>query len=276
MREIMRVACVQMRAARSEAASLDEAEALIRQAHAKGAALIATPEGTNGLDRTPGSVLQRAEPEETSAAVARFGALAGELGVHLLAGSLALRAPDGRAANRSLLFGPDGQTLARYDKIHMFDVDLPGGETYRESASYRPGVQRVCVQAAQARLGLSICYDVRFPRLYRELAARDGAQVIAVPSAFTRTTGRAHWHVLLRARAIETGSFLIAPAQGGQHEDGRETYGHSLIVNPWGEVIAEIDGDAPGVLLADLDLEEVARARARIPAWSVERDWNGA
>jgi predicted amidohydrolase len=182
---------------------------------------------------------------------------------------MAIRLPDGGVANRAFLIAPDGTILARYDKIHMFDVDLPGGESYRESALYRPGVEAVVVDLPWTRVGLSVCYDVRFPQLYRQLA-QSGAALIAIPAAFTRTTGEAHWHVLVRARAIETGAYVVAAAQGGHHEDGRDTYGHSLIVDPWGKILAEA-GTEPGIIVADIDPEASAAARRRIPAIATDR-----
>lgn len=268
----MRVACVQMCSGREVAANLAAAETLIRQAAAEGARLIATPEGTGFMDRAPGALRQKAVAEEDDAVLAGMRSLASELGCHLLIGSLAVRAGTGRAANRSFLLAPDGTISARYDKIHMFDVTLSAGERYRESDGYAAGDRMVLASAGPARIGMSICYDLRFARLYRELA-QAGANLLAVPSAFTRTTGQAHWHVLLRARAIETGSFVMAPAQGGCHEDGRETFGHSLIIGPWGEILAEKADDTPGLILADLDWGMVASARARVPAWSLNRSW---
>jgi predicted amidohydrolase len=185
---------------------------------------------------------------------------------------LAVLLEDGRAANRSFLFAADGSVLARYDKLHMFDVDLPGGESYRESDTFRPGDSAVVADLPWARLGLSICYDVRFPYLYRDLA-RAGADVIAVPSAFTRQTGEAHWHVLLRARAIETGCFIVAPAQTGTHHKDRKTFGHSLIVDPWGRVLADA-GTEPGIVAADIDLERISAARGAVPALSHDRAYH--
>ncbi|HRP79484.1 MAG TPA: carbon-nitrogen hydrolase family protein, partial [Aquamicrobium sp.] len=190
--------------------------------------------------------------------------LAAELGIVVHLGSTAIARADGKIANRAFVFGPDGGLLATYDKIHMFDVDLDNGESWRESAAYTPGDAAVVVDLDFARLGLGICYDVRFPQLFRAQALA-GAQILTMPAAFTRQTGEAHWHVLQRARAIENGAFVISAAQGGRHEDGRETYGHSLIVDPWGRVVAEADHDEPGVVIADIDLAEVAQARARIP-----------
>jgi len=204
-------------------------------------------------------------------AVTAFGLLAKELGVDLLIGSLAIKSGH-KVRNRSFLFGRHGLMSATYDKIHLFDVSVSESERYHESATYTAGEAPVLAKVGEAKLGLSICYDLRFSTLYRHYA-QAGAQIITVPAAFTVPTGRAHWDVLLRARAIETGSFVIAPAQGGQHEDGRATYGHSKIINPWGEVIAELSDDAPGFVCADLDLSEVTEARKRIPAWKETRTW---
>jgi predicted amidohydrolase len=201
----------------------------------------------------------------------RFLALAQELKIHLHAGSLAVKAGDGRIANRSLVFAPDGTIVARYDKIHLFDIDLPNGESYRESATYAPGETAVIVDLPQARLGLCICYDVRFPRLANALA-NAGASILTYPAAFTVPTGEAHWHVLLRARAIETGSFVLAAAQGGQHDGGKATYGHSLVISPWGEILAEA-GTEPGVITAEIDPSASTQARARIPALKNARDF---
>jgi predicted amidohydrolase len=195
--------------------------------------------------------------------------------VFLLLGSTAVTADEGRVFNRSLMFDPNGKTSARYDKINLFDVTLGGTETYRESDGVAPGGQAVVVDGPMgAKIGLSICYDLRFADLYRALAVA-GAEILTVPAAFTRPTGEAHWEVLLRARAIETGAFVLAPAQGGQHEDGRGTWGHSMIIDPWGAVVAQLDHDEPGVLIADLDLDRVAEARAKIPAWRGGRAFEG-
>jgi predicted amidohydrolase len=215
--------------------------------------------------------LATAEPEAASQPLKRLRALAAELGIHLHVGSLAIKLDDTRVANRSYVIDPRGGILAHYDKLHLFDVDLAGGETYRESHHARPGASAVLVDLSFGRLGLSICYDLRFPQLYRALAAA-GAEFIAVPAAFTRQTGEAHWHVLIRARAIETGAFVLAATQGGLHENGRMTFGHSLIVSPWGEVLAE-GGEDPGVIFADIDLAASAEARARIPALKHDRDF---
>ena len=267
----MRAAVVQMRSGLDPAANAADAEAMIRQAAGEGAVLVATPEMTTLVDRKPRRMfgtLPDGEPPEAE----RFEVLARELGIHLLIGSMAValdRSPGTRkAANRSVLFGPAGR-IAAYDKVHLFDVDLDTGESWKESAVYRAGTEAVVARSGEAVLGLSICYDLRFPALYRRLA-QAGANVLTVPAAFTVPTGRAHWEVLLRARAIETGSWVLAPAQGGAHEDGRVTYGHSMVVDPWGAVATRLDHDEPGVLMADLDLARVADVRRRVPALSLE------
>tara|TARA_R110001592_G_scaffold66073_2_gene202754 strand:+ start:1127 stop:1972 length:846 start_codon:yes stop_codon:yes gene_type:complete len=265
---LLRAACVQMRSGTEVAPNIAAASRLVRQAAAAGATLIATPEMTNLLDIRPGMARPKIVSQDDDTTLAAFRALAEELGVWLLLGSIAVTVEgDERLANRSYLIGPDGKIVAQYDKIHMFDVEVGDGQTYRESRTYRPGMSAVLARAAIAPIGMTICYDLRFPALYRTLA-QAGAQILTVPAAFTRVTGEAHWHVLLRARAIETGCFLIAPAQGGKHEDGRETFGHSLIISPWGEILAEADGDEPGVIWADIDLDQVAKARDRIPSLS--------
>lgn len=270
---IFKAACVQMRSGTEPAANIAAASELIRAAAGQGAEFIATPEMTNLLDIRPGMARAKVRREAEDESLPKLRALAAELGVTLLIGSLAIALEeDERFTNRSFLIGPDGALLARYDKIHMFDVEVCDGQTYRESRAYRPGEAAVLAQTPFARLGLTICYDVRFAHLYRRLA-QAGAEVLTIPAAFTRVTGAAHWHVLVRARAIETGSFVIAPAQGGKHEDGRETFGHSLIVSPWGEVLAEAGGAEPGIILADIDMGDVAKARARIPSLGNERDF---
>ncbi len=269
---ILRAGLVQLRSGRDMARNLADAAGLIRQAAGQGAALVATPEMTNILepDRPRLRGLAKVQAEDES--VAGFSALAAELGIWLNIGSLALMGDDGTLINRSLLFDPAGTLRAHYDKIHLFDVDLPTGESLRESHAYAGGSRAVVLDAAGYRLGLTICYDVRFPGLYRHLA-QAGAEVITVPSAFTVPTGEAHWHVLLRARAIETGSFVLAAAQAGRHESGRETYGHSLAVAPWGEVLAEA-GQDPCAVVVDLDLAQVTAARRRIPALAHDRPFS--
>lgn len=268
------IALVQMRSGIDPEANIKDAIRLIRDAAATGAQLVATPETTHLVQKNAAEAFKVLHAPETEPALPAFSALARELGITLLIGSLAVRTPDGRAANRSFLFGPDGALLATYDKAHMFDVGLGKGETYRESDNYAPGDRLVVADTAGARLGLSICYDVRFAYLYRRLA-KAGAQILTVPAAFTRPTGRAHWEVLLRARAIETGSYVIAPAQSGLHEDGRKTWGHSMIIGPWGEVVAVRKDAEPGVLSARIDLDKVAEARRRIPALEHDRDLAG-
>lgn len=262
----LRAACIQMRATTEVAPNIATATALIREAAGQGARFIATPEMTNLLDIRPGQARPKIALEGDDACLKALTRLAAELNITLLIGSLAIALPDERRfANRSYLIDPGGEICASYDKIHMFDVDVDDGQSYRESRAYRAGESAVLAELPEAKVGLTVCYDVRFPHLYRALG-QAGAELITVPAAFTRVTGEAHWHVLVRARAIETGCFILAPAQGGRHDDGRETYGHSLIVSPWGEVLAEASGDQPGIILADLDLNQVTKARARIPA----------
>ena len=261
----LRVGLIQTRTPATHAAALAHVAPLVRQAAAQGATFIATPEGTNILQRDKQALLPQLTLLEDDIVVQGLQALAAELSVTILIGSALVKREDGKAANRSALISPLGDIVATYDKLHMFDVDLPTGESARESATYEPGGRAVAVQAGQMRLGLTICYDVRFPALYRALALA-GAQVIVTPAAFTRPTGEAHWEILLRARAIETGSFVLAPAQGGFHEDGRGTYGRTLAIGPWGEVLGKLDHDEPGVLVVDLDIEAVDKARTAIPA----------
>ncbi len=269
----IRIACVQMRASDDVGENIAAASALIRRAAKDGARFIATPENTNLMAPDAGSKLEKSFREDGDPSLPAFATLAAELGVWLLIGSLAILVDDGKkTANRSYLFGPDGKTVARYNKIHLFDVNLPSGETYRESKTVAPGAEAVAVSLPWGRLGLSVCYDLRFPQLYRALA-KAGAEVLTIPSAFTETTGRAHWHVLLRSRAIETGCFVIAPAQGGLHANGRKTYGHSLIVDPWGAILAE-GGIDPGVVAAEIDLAKVAEARAQMPSLQHDRDFS--
>jgi predicted amidohydrolase len=246
----------------------------VREAAAKGARLIATPEVTNIVQRDRGVLLPSLTTGEADPVVSGLRRLAVELGVTILIGSALVRRTDGKTANRAFLIAPDGAVVATYDKIHMFDVDLPTGESLRESAAFEPGAALVTARAEGAILGLTICYDLRFPAVHQALA-RAGAEIITVPSAFTRPTGQAHWEILLRARAIETGSFILAPAQGGEHEDGRATWGHSMIIGPWGEILGHADHDEPAVIVADLDLSAVARARAAIPALANARDFVG-
>ncbi len=262
-----RVGLIQTCTSTDAARSADELTAAAYSLADAGAEIIFTPEMCGILDRNSDRLKQHARTEAEDPVLAALAAVARARGVCIAIGSLAIRdtvaAPDGRLANRSFVIGPDGGIVARYDKMHLFDVDLPNGDRYRESASFLGGSDVQLADLPWGRLGLAICYDVRFPALHAALA-RAGAQVIAQPAAFTRPTGEAHWHVLLRARAIETGCFVVAAAQCGTHADGRETFGHSLVVNPWGEVLLDM-GTAPGTAIADLDLQQVADARARIP-----------
>ena len=262
---IVKAALVQLRTPATQAAALAQVGPLVRQAACGGAELIATPEATNILQRDKAKLFEAVRPLDEDACVTGLRALARELGVWILIGSALVRREDGQLANRSTLVGADGAVKATYDKIHMFDVDLPTGERHRESALYTPGERAAVAETPWGKLGLSVCYDVRFPHLYRTLA-KAGADIITVPAAFTRPTGEAHWEILLRARAIETGAFVLAPAQGGLHEDGRGTWGRSLVIGPWGEILAKAEDDEPGVIAADLDLDAVAKARAAIPA----------
>ena len=268
-----RAGLVQLRSGRAIAPNMAMTEALIRRAAAGGAHYVQTPENTAVMELEPERLLAEVDVEEMSVPLTQLKALARELRIWLHVGSIAIRVDASKVANRSYLIAPDGEIAARYDKLHLFDVDLAGGESYRESRTYRPGNTAVLAKLPWGRLGLSICYDLRFPALYRALATA-GADVIAVPSAFTKQTGEAHWRVLLRARAIETGAFVLAAAQGGLHENGRSTYGHSMIVSPWGEVLAEA-GTEPGVIVADINPALSAEARARVPNLQHDRPFAG-
>ena len=261
----LRVGLIQTRTPASHAAALDHLTPLVREAAAQGATFIATPEASNILQKDKAALLPQLKLLAEDPVVLGLQALAKELGVWLLIGSALVLREDGKAANRAALISPVGEITATYDKLHMFDVDLPTGESARESETYEPGDRAVTALAGETPLGLTICYDMRFPAVYRALALA-GAQVMLVPAAFTRPTGAAHWEILLRARAIETGSFVLAPAQGGFHEDRRGTWGHTLAIAPWGEILGELAHDEPGVLVVDLDLAAVAKARAAIPA----------
>lgn len=259
-----RAACVQLNAGNDLSANLAAATAAIAAASSSGAAFVALPENAALMPASAADARAHAAPEDQHPAVAAYAAAAARAGVWLLAGTVAVAADSGRIANRALVFAPDGAVAARYDKIHMFDADLPGQRPYRESDTYQPGDAAVTVDLPWLRLGLSVCYDVRFPALYRSLALA-GAGLLAVPSAFTAATGRAHWHVLLRARAIETGCYVIAPAQCGVHPAGRATYGHALVVSPSGEILAEA-GEAAETVFADIDPAAIAQVRTAIPS----------
>lgn len=260
----MRVAAVQMRSTTDVDANIKTFEALVRDAAAQGATYIQTPEMTGIVEKNPKALNAAIRTQSDDPLLARASSLAASLGVHIHIGSTAIKLDNGKVANRAAIFGPDGKLKTTYDKIHMFDVDLDNGESWRESAIYAPGETLGLTQIGDATLGLAICYDVRFPPLFRDQALA-GAHILTVPAAFTRQTGQAHWHVLLRARAIENGAFVIAAAQGGRHNDGRETFGHSLIIDPWGAIIAEKADDEPGVIVADIDLAAVAAARGKVP-----------
>ncbi|HEX8166178.1 MAG TPA: carbon-nitrogen hydrolase family protein [Beijerinckiaceae bacterium] len=256
-------ACAQMRSGRDPLKNRDAAVALVREAASSGAHYVQTPEMTSLVERSRDALFEKIASEDRDPTLAGLREAARERGVFVHAGSLAVRAGD-KVANRAFVIDPRGDILASYDKIHLFDVDLPSGESWRESRTYSGGDRAVLAGTPWGYLGVTICYDVRFPALYRALAEA-GASYLSAPACFTRQTGEAHWHVLHRARAIETGAFMISAAQGGTHEDGRETYGHSLIVDPWGRVLAEA-GAEPGVILAEIDPAKVQDARQRIPA----------
>ena len=259
-----KAAMIQMRSGLKPGANIDDAVRMIGEAKSAGADYVLTPEMTNILAAKREQLFSAIVDEEADTSLATLRELARKLGIYVHIGSLAIKLSHDRAANRSFLVDSKGDIVARYDKIHMFDVDLADGESYRESRNYRPGELGVLADLPWGRLGLTVCYDLRFPALYRALAEA-GATMLAIPSAFTKQTGEAHWHVLIRARAIENGCFVFAAAQGGKHENARDTYGHSLIVDPWGRILAE-GGTEPGVVMAEIDPAEIAKARARIPS----------
>ena len=259
-----KAAVIQMRSGTDPKRNAATFEVKVREAAAGGAIYVQTPEMTGALLRDKAALVASLLPEERDLIATSAARLAGELGIYLHVGSTAIARTDGKVANRAFLFGPDGARIATYDKIHMFDVDLDHGESWRESATYEPGTEAVIADLPFARLGFAVCYDLRFPQLFRAEALA-GAEVLTVPAAFTRQTGEAHWHALLRARAIENGAWVIAAAQGGLHEDGRETFGHSLVVDPWGRIVAEQANDEPGIVYAEIDTAAVAEARKKIP-----------
>lgn len=269
MRERFTAACIQVNAGADLGANIDAAGALAREARERGADLVLMPENVAMMEWGREAVVRKSMPENEHLALSAFQRLACELKIWLHCGTLALRLADGMVANRTYVLRPDGGIAAHYDKIHMFDVNLGSGESYRESSTFRPGERAALARTPWGGLGLTICYDLRFPHLFRTLA-QGGAAFLAVPAAFTRTTGKAHWHVLLRARAIETGCYVFAPAQTGTHVHGRETYGHALIVDPWGEVLADA-GEEPGLILAEIDPARVRDARAKIPSLKHDR-----
>ena len=261
----MRVAALQMTSGTQPGPNLDQLEQLATEAAGQGATYLLSPEVTVVFAENRDGLKSVAGPWVNNPAIARASGIARRLGVSLHLGSLAVALPDGRFANRSVLFRPDGSIAATYDKIHLFDATLPGLKQYRESETYAGGGSAVVTDAPGFKLGMTICYDVRFPALHRALAEA-GAEVISVPAAFTVPTGEAHWEVLLRARAIETGSWVIAAAQAGKHENGRSTWGHSMIIDPWGKIVAELGGEGPGIAIADIDIKAVEDARGKVPA----------
>lgn len=275
---MIKAACIQLNVSADIDENLEQASKLIREAAGAGATLIATPENTDYIRRYAKEKLEISGDENTHKPISFYASLAEELGVWLLIGSLGVKISDNQLANRTHLFSPKGALIAHYDKIHMFDVKLSRKEFYRESADYKTGARAVIAdmelegEDKPVKLGMSICYDVRFPHLHRDLA-KEGAQIISIPAAFTVPTGKAHWEVLLRARAIETGCFIIAPAQVGEHEAGRMTYGHSMIIAPWGDVMAQAGGDMPQIIYADIDLEDVEKARNSIPALTHDKPY---
>ena len=273
MSERFTAACIQLNSARDVAPNIVAASELVRRAREKGADFIMTPEVSDMIEPNRTLRLEKARREGEHPMLAAFRDLARETGAWLLLGSIVVRREDGdeRLANRSFLLAPDGAIAARYDKIHMFDVELAGGESYPESNAFRPGEQAVLAALPWGVLGMTVCYDLRFPHLYRTLA-KGGADFLTIPSAFTVPTGRAHWHVLMRARAIETGCFVFAPAQWGEHAQGRKTYGHSLIIAPWGETLAEAE-DGTGFIVAEIDPAKVAEARRAVPSLSHDRPY---
>ena len=261
---VFKAAIVQMRSGIDVAANIAMMCELVQDAAGRGAHYIQTPEMTGLVQKNRIPFFDTICREDGDSVVAAASELAKQLSVTLHIGSTPVLVEESRAANRAYIFGPDGQCLAIYDKIHMFDVDLDNDESWRESAVYRPGREAVMAQIENTKFGLGICYDCRFPELTTTYA-RSGAEILTAPACFTRQTGRAHWHVLLRSRAIENGAYMIAAAQGGDMEDGRETFGHSLIIDPWGEIIAEVSGEEPGIAVADIDTLQVQSAREKIP-----------
>jgi predicted amidohydrolase len=264
-----RAALVQLCSGRNVDKNVADAVGLIREAAAGGAQYVQTPEVTTLMELETAKLFAAVEPEDDNRALQRFRDLAAELKIWLHIGSMPVKVAPDKIANRAYVLSPDGLIAATYDKIHMFDVDLPGGESYRESKNDRPGDKAVVASLPWGGLGLAICYDLRFPQIFRALA-KSGAKFLAVPAAFTKVTGEAHWHTLLRARAIECQCFVFAAAQGGRHEHGRDTYGHSLIISPWGQILAE-GGVQPGVIFADIDLQAIEDVRSRVPSLGHDR-----
>ncbi len=268
-----KVAAIQMCSGVDPQKNADAMARLIREAADEGAVYVQTPEMTGAIQKNRAALRDVLRDETTDLIAAKASELASELKIHVHVGSTAIARPDGKIANRGFLFGPDGGQICRYDKIHMFDVDLDNGESWRESAAYEAGTEARVATLPFATLGFAICYDVRFPQLFRTEALA-GADILTVPAAFTRQTGEAHWDILLRARAIENGAFLVAAAQAGVHEDGRETYGHSMIIDPWGRVLAQAGGSGEAVVLAEIDIAAVNAARSKIPNLKNAREFS--
>ena len=274
---ILKLACLQMNTGNDLAANLTTVRAMLREAAANGAQWVLTPEYTLMMDGSGRVMRDNALPADGGASLLELRALAKELNVWLLIGSLTLRTgdeADTRIVNRSFLVSNEGEVAATYDKIHMFDVTLPDGKVIRESSAYRPGDRAVVADTSLGKVGLTICYDLRFPQLFRTLA-QAGAAIITVPSSFQRQTGKAHWHALLQARAIENACFVIAPAMCGEHAGNRQTFGHSLVVNPWGEVIAD-GGEGAGIVYTEIDVTRVAKVRGMIPSLTHDRVYEKA
>ena len=277
MAETFQLACVQMTSGQDIAENTKVASEYIRKAVSDGAQFVATPEVTDQVISNRAEKIDQAFDQNNHPSVEAFAKLADELSIWLLAGSLCIRCEtiEGpKIANRSFLFSPSGKIVAAYDKIHLFDVQLPTGESHTESAVFQAGDVLHVVETDHAKVGMSVCYDMRFPHIYRDMA-KQGAELLCIPAAFTVPTGKAHWEVLLRARAIECGAFVVAPAQCGDHQGARQTYGHSMIIGPWGDILAQKD-EKPGVITADIDLSEVEKARAAIPALQHDRDYQKA
>ena len=268
----LKVACIQTNSKSDPNINIREVSTLIRAARSNGAELITTPEVVGMLEPNREKALNKAQPENYHGVLREFRALSRDLAIWLLIGSISIKLSNGKLANRSFLINPDGQIIARYTKIHMFDVEVNDGSIYRESATYQPGTSACLARTPWGLVGLTVCYDIRFPALYRDLA-KAGAKIIFIPSAFTEVTGEAHWHILQRARAIENGCFIVSAAQTGMHEQNRKTFGHSIIVDPWGNILADADKDV-GFITADLDLNLVDEVRKKIPSLTHDREYS--
>ena len=268
----LKVACIQTNSKSDPNINIREVSSLIRAARSNGAELITTPEVVGMLEPNREKALNKAQPENYHGVLREFRALSRDLAIWLLIGSISIKLSNGKLANRSFLINPDGQIIARYTKIHMFDVEVNDGSIYRESATYQPGTSACLAKTPWGLVGLTVCYDIRFPALYRDLA-KAGAKIIFIPSAFTEVTGEAHWHILQRARAIENGCFIVSAAQTGMHEQNRKTFGHSIIVDPWGNILADADKDV-GFITADLDLNLVDEVRKKIPSLTHDREYS--